>query len=80
LYEAGAKEWRELFSYPHQPDDSYLAEWQNFIACVIEHKTPLVTGEDGLKVLQIVEAARHSATSGGKMSEVENVRVGIVNL
>lgn len=67
LYEAGAKEWRELFSYPHQRDDSYLAEWQNFIACVNEHKTPLITGEDGFKVLQIIEAARISAASGGQI-------------
>jgi predicted dehydrogenase len=80
LYEAGAKEWRELFSHPHQRDDSYLAEWKNFISCVTEDKTPLVTGEDGLKVLKIIEAARHSAISGGQMSEVENVRVGKVSL
>jgi len=80
LYEADAKEWRELFSHPHQRDDSYLAEWKNFIACVTERKTPLITGEDGLKVLQIIEAARHSATSGGQMAEVENVQVGKVSL
>lgn len=67
LYEAGAKEWRELFSHPHQRDDSYLAEWQNFIDCVNEHKAPLITGEDGLKVLQIIEAARISAASGGQV-------------
>ena len=56
LYETGAKEWRELFSHPHQRDDSYIAEWQNFISSVTENKTPLITGEDGLKVLQIIEA------------------------
>lgn len=67
LYEAGAKEWSELFRQHHQLDDSYLAEWQNFIACVNEQNTPLVTGEDGLKVLQIIEAARISATSGGQI-------------
>ena len=80
LYEAGTKEWRELFSHPHQCDDSYLDEWQNLIACITEHKTPLITGEDGLKVLQIIEAARHSATSGGQMSEVENVQIKKVSL
>ena len=68
LFEAGAKEWRELFSHQHQRDDSYLAEWQNFIACVIEHKTPLITGEDGLKVLEIIQAARNSAATGGQVS------------
>jgi predicted dehydrogenase len=67
LYEAGAKEWRELFNYPHQSDESYLAEWQNFITCATEHKTPLIAGEDGLKVLEIIEAARISAASGDQM-------------
>ncbi len=67
LYEAAAKEWRELFSHHHQRDDSYLAEWQNFIDCVNEDKKPMVTGEDGLKVVQIIEAARLSAASGGKV-------------
>jgi hypothetical protein len=64
---------RELFRLPHQRDDSYLAEWQNFIACVTEHKTPVITGEDGLKVLHIIEAARNSETSGGQMCEVGKV-------
>ena len=70
LYEAGAKEWRELFCHNYQRDDSYLAEWQNFINCVNEHHKPLVTGEDGLKVLQIIEAARNSVTSDGQVSLV----------
>ena len=75
LYEAGAKEWHELFSHPHQSDDSYLAEWQNFIACTIENKKPLVTGKDGLKVLEIIEAARISAESGRQVAvaQVNNV-------
>ena len=64
LFEAGKKEWRELFRYQHQRDESYLAEWQNFIDCANENKTPLITGEDGLKVLQLVEAARVSSTNG----------------
>lgn len=63
-FEAGEKEWRELFRHQHQRDDSYLAEWENFIACVSEHKSPLITGEDGFKVLQIIDAARHASESG----------------
>lgn len=68
LYEMEATQWAELYSHPHQRDDSYLAEWQNFIDCVTEHKIPLVKGEDGLKVLEIIEAARISATSGQQVS------------
>lgn len=70
LYGVGKKEWERLFSKHHQGDDSYLAEWENFIECVIDRKPPLITGNDGLKVLQIIEAARDSAASGGQMCEV----------
>jgi predicted dehydrogenase len=63
-FEAGAKAWRELFSHRHQRDDSYLAEWQHFLSCIKEHKTPVITGEDGLKVLQIIDAARQASESG----------------
>lgn len=63
-FEAGAKEWREIFRHQHQRDESYLAEWQHFLGCVSEQKTPLITGEDGLRVLQIIGAARHASESG----------------
>ena len=75
LFEAGAKEWLEVFRHQHQRDDSYMAEWKNFIECVNTHKEPLITGEDGLKVLQIIEAARRSAKLGGKMVEVERIQL-----
>ena len=64
LYEAGAEAWRVLFRQSHQRDASYLAEWKNFLECVDGNKTPLVTGEDGLQALQLIEAARASAASG----------------
>ena len=64
-FEAGAKEWRELFRHQHQRDDSYLAEWQHFLECVSEQKTPLITGEDGLKVLRIIDAVRQASASAG---------------
>lgn len=63
-FESGAKEWRELFRHQHQRDESYLAEWQHFLGCVSERKTPLITGEDGLRVLQIIGAARQASESG----------------
>lgn len=64
-FEAGAKEWCELFRHQHQRDESYLAEWQHFLSCIKEHKTPLITGDDGLKVLQIIDAARQASVTGG---------------
>jgi predicted dehydrogenase len=66
-FEAGAKGWHELFLHQHQQDDSYLAEWQHFLQCILSQVKPLVSAEDGLKVLQIIEAARHSSESGPKV-------------
>lgn len=78
--DAGEKEWRERYKHQHQRDDSYLAEWQHFIACVDEQKTPIISGEDGLMVLQIVEAARQASESGGQVQVAktnENVMASI---
>jgi predicted dehydrogenase len=63
LFPAGAGEWRQESSNPHQRDDSYLAEWQDLLACVCESKVPQVTGEDGLRVLEMIEAALKSSAS-----------------
>lgn len=64
LFEAGAKNWRELFRYQHQREDSYRAEWENFLACAANKSIPLVSGEDGFKVLQIIDAVRHASETG----------------
>ncbi len=73
MYEAEANAWKELSRFQHQIDDSYIAEWKNFIDCVTEKKTPLISGEDGLKALQIIEAVRNSALSFGQLFEVKHV-------
>jgi predicted dehydrogenase len=62
--DSGATEWREVFRQLHQRDDSYLAEWRHFLNCINEKKSPLIGGEDGLKVLQIIDAAHHASQSG----------------
>jgi myo-inositol 2-dehydrogenase/D-chiro-inositol 1-dehydrogenase len=54
--------FEEVFNqgYPH--------ELKHFIECVREDKTPLVTGEDGRAVLEILYAAYASAGQGKKIS------------
>jgi len=75
IYESGAKEWCQVYSYKHQKDESYLAEWEDFISCVTENKIPLVTGDDGLKVLQIIEAVRKSSVSDGQRLNTEILQI-----
>lgn len=64
LFEEGAKGWREIFRHQHQRDESYLAEWLHFLSCITARAAPLITGEDGLKVLQIIDASQQASESG----------------
>lgn len=80
VYRAGEKNWCELFRYQHQRDDSYRAEWQEFLGCVFDGRTPMITGEDGLKVLEIIEAARNSAASSRRADVAPTERTSEVDL
>lgn len=66
-------EWSELFRHQHHRDDSYIAEWRSFIASIENKNTPAITGYDGLKVLQIIEACRDSALNSGKTMEINYI-------
>jgi len=48
-------------------NQGYPHELHHFIDCVRNEKTPLVTGEDGRAVLEIIYAAYASARSGAKV-------------
>lgn len=67
VYEQEVGEWRTLFSQHQKRDDSYLSEWQNFLACASGSTRPVITGEDGLMVLEIIEAARISSAQNKKV-------------
>ena len=43
--------------------------------CVELNKRPLVTGEDGFKVLEIIEAARSSDATGGQLYDVNRIPI-----
>ncbi|MDG0790570.1 Gfo/Idh/MocA family oxidoreductase [Cohnella ginsengisoli] len=53
--------YEEAFNY------GYPQELKHFIECVAQDKTPLVTGEDGRAVLEIIYAAYESARTGNKV-------------
>lgn len=48
------KSWKNLF------EDAYLKEDLHFAECVLEDKTPCVTGVDGLMAVKIVQAGNLS--------------------
>lgn len=49
-------------------NQGYPQELRHFIACVRENKTPLVTGDDGRAVMEIIYAAYESAGLGRKVT------------
>jgi len=64
VFEAGAKSWQTLFTHRHQRDDSYLAEWKEFLESINLGRAPAVSGSDGLAVLAVIAAARRSSATG----------------
>jgi predicted dehydrogenase len=63
-YASSSGKWCEVSRHETQRDDSYRAEWRHFIACIEGDETPLVSGEAGLAVLKIIDAARRASASG----------------
>ncbi|MEO5336387.1 MAG: Gfo/Idh/MocA family oxidoreductase [Magnetospirillum sp. WYHS-4] len=65
----GKGAWEVLYSgKDSSPDTRYLEQLKHFLACIGSGGRPLVSGEDGLRVLEIVMAARRSAKEGTKVS------------
>jgi predicted dehydrogenase len=64
LFKEGAPGWKKLYTHQPQRDETYRAEWQDFVDSIQGKRIPFVTGVDGLRVLEIIEAARISANTG----------------
>jgi predicted dehydrogenase len=78
-FDPEASEWSEIFCHPHKRDDSYLDEWKNFFECINGNAAPLVAGEDGLRVLQIIEAVRQASVSGAQTKVEKEMPNGRIN-
>jgi predicted dehydrogenase len=68
IFKKGVGKWERLFSDNSTFDETYVSEWTNFLQCIDDNNDPKVTGEDGLRVLEVIEAARKSALSGIQIS------------
>ena len=64
IFESGDRVWRSIFKGQSDVNETYEKEWQNFLQCIDEKKTPLASGIDGLRVLEIIQAAHQSSASG----------------
>jgi len=60
----GESSWTCLINSTNSSNDLYFAEWKDFIECLNTKKSPMATGRDGLKSLEVIEAALESAPTG----------------
>ena len=68
--------WVVLFQQEPKKDETYFAEWKNFLDSITRGVEPLVTGTQGLKVLETIEAIRNSAALGRRIDVVEGRYTG----
>jgi predicted dehydrogenase len=64
IYKQNSQNWEVLFNHHPDTDKALIAEWKNFIMTVDKKGELIVTGEDGLRVVEIIEAAQKSAATG----------------
>lgn len=67
-FAAGSSAWTTEFEHVSGRDDSYRAEWSEFLRCIESAADPLVTGEDALATIRVVDAARESARTGCRVT------------
>jgi len=61
VFKKQTNKWEILFQDKKDPDSSYQEEWKHFIKCINNNISPKVTGQDGLRVIQIIDSLRKSA-------------------
>lgn len=59
--------WEQIFDCKPDYDEIYTAEWRHFLASIQSGALPPISGQDGLSVLHIIEAARHSSVTNGRI-------------
>jgi len=72
IFQAGRKNWETLFANDNGIEETYALEWQELISAIDEKRSPAVTGEDGLRVVEIIEAAYLSSASGNQTAVIRS--------
>ena len=71
LLGAGGNAWTEMYRHDAPRDFSYEAEWLHLLECIEKGQPPLVSFEDGERVLRLIDAARRSDRASGAQVNLE---------
>lgn len=64
FYSMKDQSWSQIFSSKPDRDYTYEREISNFISSIETNISTQTSGEEGLKVMQIIDAIRHSSNTG----------------
>jgi len=56
--------WENVSQHIPRREDTYRAEWEHLLNCIKTHSKPSASIEDGMKVMQIIDAIRISSING----------------
>lgn len=70
LYATTQNDGEVLFQHTPPRDHTYREQWLHFLGCIEKIESPLITGDDGLAVLELIEAARRSARDESRRVQV----------
>ena len=62
-FEKGGKDWNTIFSSKTDRDFTYSEEIKSFFLSIESNKLPCISGEDGMRVISIVEAIKESSNT-----------------
>lgn len=66
FFARGTANWQTIYTHLPERDESYLSEWNHLLGLIKHREKPLVSGEDGLRVMEVIDAARTSSNSFGR--------------
>jgi predicted dehydrogenase len=67
IFHKDSKSWEQIYLADSSINDSYINEWKHFVDCIENNKEPIISVYDGLKVLEVIEAARISSDLNSKV-------------
>ena len=67
-FDSRKSKWETLANHADGMAESYRYELEHFVSCVQLGRSPQISGEDGKRVLQVVEALRRSGALAAKVA------------
>jgi len=70
IFPSDGTSWKKIYSEKDDMFTSYIEEVKQFFNSIQAKKQPVNSGRNGLKILQVIEAAKESSNSG-KVVEID---------